>query len=98
MIYATSAMNPPIRVHLSEHFAVRLEAAASRSGATKSMLIEAALERFLDPDGNVDDIAAVARCLTALRSSTSTVTSPLVSEIVALHARISPRRHTGNAD
>jgi predicted transcriptional regulator len=82
-------MNPPIRVRLSEHFAARLDAAASRSGATKSMLIEAALDRFLDPDGNVDDIAAVARCLTALSRQVEHLNHDLaiVRETVALHAR-----------
>jgi hypothetical protein len=82
-------MNRPIRVHLSEPFAARLEAAASRSGATSSMLIEAALDRFLDPDGNVDDIAAVARCLTSLSRQIEHLNRDLaiVRETVALHAR-----------
>ncbi len=82
-------MNPPLHIHLSERFATRLEAAASRSGTTKSMLIEAALDRFLDPDGNLDDIAAVARCLTALSRQVEHLSRDMaiVSETVALHAR-----------
>ncbi len=82
-------MNHPIHVQLSEQCAVRLAAAARRSGATESMLIEAALDRFLDPDGNVDDIAAVGRCLTALSRQVEHLNRDLaiVSETVALHAR-----------
>ena len=43
-------MKRKISVRLSEQVLKRLEAAAQRSGASKSALVEAALEHFLNPD------------------------------------------------
>jgi len=40
-------MKPRVGVYLSEGMAARLAAAAKRPGATKSALVEAALDRFL---------------------------------------------------
>ena len=46
--------------------AARLAAAAKRPGATKSALVEAALDRFLGSDDDVGDTATVARRLAGL--------------------------------
>lgn len=82
-------MKPLIGVHLSEESAARLEAAARRSGVTKSILIESALDRFLGADGNVNDITAIVRCLTAVSGRLEQLDRDLaiVGEAVALHAR-----------
>ena len=48
-------MKPRVGVYLSEHMAVRLAAAAKRPGATKSGLVEAALDRFLGSDDDIGD-------------------------------------------
>jgi predicted DNA-binding protein len=82
-------MNFFIGVHLSEQSAARLEAAARRSGATKSALIEAALDHFLDFDDDIDDAATVSRRLTRLSRQLEQLDRDLkvVNETVALHAR-----------
>jgi hypothetical protein len=78
-----------IRVYLSEQMAARLAAAAKRSGDTKSALVEAALDRFLGSDDDIDDNAAVARRLAALSRQIERLDQDLriVNETVALHAR-----------
>ena len=42
-------MKRKISVRLSEEIVERLEAAAQRPGANKTTILEAALDRFLDP-------------------------------------------------
>ena len=59
-------MKPRVGVYLSEQMATRLAEAAKRPGATKSALVEAALDLFLGSDGDVGDTATVARRLTGL--------------------------------
>ncbi len=78
-----------IAIHLSERLAVRLEAAARDSGATSSMLIEAALGRFLGGGGSVNDIAAIGRSLAVLSHQLEQLNHDVavVKETVALHAR-----------
>ena len=56
-------MKPRVGVYLSEGMAARLAEAAKRPGATKSALVEAALDRFLGSDDDVGDTATVARRL-----------------------------------
>jgi hypothetical protein len=82
-------MNFFIGVHLSEQSAARLEAAARRSGAKKSALIEAALDHFLNSDDVIDAAAAVSRRLTGLSRQLEHLDRDLkvVNETVALHAR-----------
>lgn len=76
-------------VHLSEHNAARLTAAAARTGATKSALIEAALDRFLESDGEFDDSVTVPGRLTELSRQLERLEREMrtVNETVALHAR-----------
>jgi hypothetical protein len=82
-------MKPRLGVYLSEHMAARLTAAAKRPGVTKSALVEAALDRFLGSDDDIDDTAAVARRLTGLSRQIEHLDRDLriVNETVALHAR-----------
>jgi len=76
-------------VHLSESIATRLTAAATRTGVTKSELIEAALSRFLESDSAAEHFAIVAGHLTELNDQIGRLGADLkmVNEVVALHAR-----------
>jgi MFS family permease len=82
-------MKPRIGVYLSDGIAARLAEAASRPGATKSALVEAALDRLLDSDDGVSDTATLARQLSAMSGQLEQLDRNLriVSEAVALHAR-----------
>jgi hypothetical protein len=68
--------------------AARLAAAAKRPGVTKSGLVEAALDRFLGSDDDIDD-TTVARHLTGLSRQLENLDRGLriVNETVAHHAR-----------
>ena len=90
-------MKRKITVRLSEHVAARLDLAARGPGASKTAIMETALDRFLDPDGGLGDgvdscgstdpalvsrLDAVNRRLEVLHRDLS-----VVNETVALHAR-----------
>jgi MFS family permease len=82
-------MKPRIGVYLSEGMAARLAEAASRPGATKSALVEVALDRMLGSDEDSSDAATLARQLAAMSSQLEQLDRNLriVNETVALHAR-----------
>src|SRR6202795_1509378 len=82
-------MKPRVGVYLSEQMAVRLAAAAKRPGATKSALVEAALDCFLGSDDDVGDTATVARRLAGLSRQIEQLDRNLriANETAALHAR-----------
>ncbi len=82
-------MKPRVGVYLSEAMAARLAEAARRPGATKSALVEAALERFLGSDNDVGDTASVGSHLAGLSRQMEQLDRNLrvASETVALHAR-----------
>jgi hypothetical protein len=82
-------MKPRVGVYLSEQMAARLAAAAKRPGATKSGLVEAALERFLGSDDDIGDAVTVAGRLNGLSRQLEQLDRGLriVNETVALHAR-----------
>jgi hypothetical protein len=82
-------MKPRVGVYLSEEVAARLREAAKRPGATKSALVEAALDRFLGSEDDVGDTASVGRQLAGLSRQIEQLDRNLrvVSETVALHAR-----------
>jgi hypothetical protein len=50
-------MKPRVGVYLSEGMAARLAEAAKNPRATKSALVEAALDRFLGSDDDISDTA-----------------------------------------
>ena len=81
-------MKRKVTVRLSEEVAERLEAAAQRPGANKTAIVEAALTRFLDPDGDTSD-AALLRRLNWMSRQLEKLDRDLrvVSETTALHAR-----------
>jgi hypothetical protein len=82
-------MKPRVGVYLSEAMAARLAEAAKRPGATKSALVEAALERFLGSDDDVGDPPSVGRHLAGLSRQMEQLDRHLriANETVALHAR-----------
>ena len=82
-------MKPRVGVYLSEQMATRLAEAAKRPGATKSALVEAALDLFLGSDDDVGDTATVARRLTGLSHQLEQLDRNLriANETAALHAR-----------
>src|SRR5712664_1244391 len=82
-------MKPRVGVYLSERMAARLAEAAKNPRATKSALVEAALDRFLGSDDDISDIAAVARHLAGLSRQLEELDRNLriANETAALHAR-----------
>ncbi|MEO6779786.1 MAG: hypothetical protein ABI407_02035 [Bradyrhizobium sp.] len=82
-------MKPSMRVCLSEHMATRLAAAVKNAGTTNSALVEAALDRFLDSDGDVGDAAMVAHRLSGMSRQLERLDRDLriVNETVALQVR-----------
>ena len=82
-------MKPRIGVYLSDGTAARLNDAATRPGATKSALVEKALDQLLGSDDGVSDTATLTRQLSAMSGQLEQLDRNLriVSEAVALHAR-----------
>jgi MFS family permease len=82
-------MKPRIGVYLSDGMAARLNDAATSPGATKSALVEKALDRLLGSDDGVSDTATLTRQLSAMSGQLEQLDRNLriVSEAVALHAR-----------
>jgi hypothetical protein len=82
-------MKRKISVRLSEEIVERLEAAAQRPGANKTTILEAALDRFLDPGAETIDDATLLRRLDGMSRQLEQLEHDLkiVNEAVALHAR-----------
>ena len=82
-------MKPRVGVYLSEGMAARLAEAAKKPRATKSALVEAALDRFIGSDDDIDDTATVAHHLAGLSRQLEQLDRNLriANETVALHAR-----------
>jgi MFS family permease len=82
-------MKPRIGVYLSEGTAARLAEAATRPGATKSALVEEALDRLLGSEDDFSDTATLARQFAAMSGQLEQLDRNLriVNETVALHAR-----------
>ena len=81
------AVTRKVTVKLSEQISKRLEAATDRPGVGKSMVVEAALERFLDPAPPIEGLIheALARITNQLERLDGDVRT--IAETVALHAR-----------
>ena len=80
-------MKRRITVQLPEQLVERLEAAAERQGASKSAIVEAALDQFLSTD--TSDDAPMSCRLTGMSRQLEQLERDLriVNETVALHAR-----------
>ena len=88
-ITASPLMKPRVGVYLSEGMAGRLAEAAKHPRATKSALVEAALDRYLGSDDDISDTATVARHLAGLSRQLEELDRNLriANETAALHAR-----------
>ena len=82
-------MKPRVGVYLSEGMAARLAEAAKGPRATKSAVVEAALDRYFGSDDDISDIATVARHLVGLSRQLEQLDRNLkiANETAALHAR-----------
>src|SRR6267378_3101214 len=82
-------MKPRVGVYLSESTAARLAEAAKNPRATKSALVEAALDRYFGSDDAIGDTAAVSRHLAGLSRQLEELDRNLriANETAALHAR-----------
>jgi MFS family permease len=82
-------MKPRVGVYLSEGMAARLAEAAKHPRATKSALVEAALDRFLGSDNDIGDTATLAHHLAGLSRQLEVLDRNLriANETAALHAR-----------
>ena len=83
----SSAVTRKVTVKLTDQLFKRLEAATDRPGVGKSMVMEAALERFLDPAPPIEGLIheALARITSQLERLDDDVRT--IAETVALHAR-----------
>jgi hypothetical protein len=94
-------MKPRVGVYLSEGMAARLAEAAKNPRATKSAVVEAALDRYFGSDDDISDTAAVASHLAGLSRQLEDLDRNLriANETAALHARfhlaVSPILPTG---
>ena len=82
-------MKRKVTVQLSEQVAERLEAVAEQRGTSKAVIIESALERFLNPDAESMDDVTLLRRLNWISRQLEELERDLriVNETVALHAR-----------
>ena len=82
-------MKPRVGVYLSEGTAARLAEAAKTPRATKSALVEAALDRYFGSDDDISDNVAVTRHLAGLSRQLEQLDRNLriANETAALHAR-----------
>jgi hypothetical protein len=82
-------MKRKISVQLSEQVIERLQAAAQRPGASKTAIVETALDRFLNPEAETIDDATLLRRLNGMSRQLEQLERDLriVNETVALHAR-----------
>src|SRR3981081_2542818 len=82
-------MKPRVGVYLSEGMAARLAEAARHPRATKSALVEAALDRYFGSGATTDDTSAVAPQLDGLRRQREELDRNLriANETAAHHAR-----------
>jgi MFS family permease len=82
-------MKPRVGVYLSEGVAARLAEAAKNPRATKSAVVEAALDRYFGSDDDISETASVAHHLAGLSRQLEQLDRNLriANETAALHAR-----------
>ncbi|MEA3074412.1 MAG: hypothetical protein QOD29_5858, partial [Alphaproteobacteria bacterium] len=82
-------MKPRVGVYLSEGMAARLAEAAKNPRATKSAVVEAALDRYFGSDDDISNTATVGRHLAGLSRQLEVLDRNLriANETAALHAR-----------
>lgn len=97
-------MKPKLSVYLSDNVAQRLALAAKRPGTNKSAIVDAALDRFLNPERDPSGDAALVRRLDRMSRQLDRVDRDLgiMAETVALYVRyyltITPPLPSGDQD
>jgi predicted DNA-binding protein len=97
-------MKPKLSVYLSDHVAERLAMAAKRPGGNKSAIVEAALDRFLNPERDTSGDAALVRRLDRMSRQLDRLDRDLgiMAETLALYVRyyltITPPLPVGDQD
>jgi predicted DNA-binding protein len=97
-------MKPKLSIYLSDHVAERLELAAHRPGTNKSAIVDAALDRFLNPERDKSGDAALVRRLDRMSRQSGRVQRDLLitAETLALFVRyfltITPPLPSGEQD
>lgn len=97
-------MKPKLSAYVSDGVAERLELAAKRPGTNKSAIVDAALDRFLNPERDASGDAALIRRLDRMSRQLDHVDRDLsiIAETVALFARyyltITPPLPSGDQD
>jgi hypothetical protein len=83
------AMKPKLSVYLSDHVAERLALAAHRPGTNKSAIVDAALDRFLNPERDTSGDAALVRRLDRMSRQFGQMERDLLitAETIALFVR-----------
>jgi predicted DNA-binding protein len=84
-----TTMKPKLSVYLSDHLAERLALAAKRPGGNKSAIVEAALDRFLNPERDTSGDAALIRRLDRMSRQLDRLDRDLgiMAETFALYVR-----------
>lgn len=82
-------MKPKLSVYLSDHVAERLALAANRPGTNKSAVVDAALDRFLNPERDQSGDAVLLRRLDHMSRQLGRVERDLsiTAETIALFVR-----------
>lgn len=82
-------MKPKLSAYVSDHVAKRLAQAASRPGTNKSAIVDAALDRFLNPERDQSGDAALVRRLDRLSRQLDRMDRDLsiTAETIALFVR-----------
>jgi hypothetical protein len=97
-------MKPKLSVYLSDHVAKRLTLAATRPGTNKSAIVDAALDRFLNPERDQSGDAALVRRLDRMSRQLGQIDRDLsiTAETIALFVRyyltITPPLPSGDQD
>ncbi|XSC42219.1 CopG family transcriptional regulator [Bradyrhizobium sp. RDT10] len=82
-------MKPKLSAYVSDHVAKRLAQAASRPGTNKSAIVDAALDRFLNPERDQSGDAALVRRLDRMSRQLDRMDRDLsiTAETIALFVR-----------
>lgn len=97
-------MKPKVTAYLSDSVSQRLELAAKRPGTNKSAIVDAALDRFLNPERDTTGDAALIRRLDRMNRQFDRIDRDLsvMAETIALFVRyyltITPPLPSGDQD
>lgn len=98
------AMKPKLSVYLSDHVAERLTLAANRPGTNKSAIVDAALDRFLNPERDQSGDAALVRRLDRMSRQFGqierdlSITAETIAVFVRYYLTITPPLPSGDQD